>query len=223
VIIVTFSIRRTITIRLEPGDSRIFIKAPVGMSENEILLMVAKKQRWIKKRLSDIKDRETHRRNFTDGSTHLLLGEPFTLKVEEGKNNISFENEILTITTPKTDPTNVEKQLYKWYAQQTKELFPKILAPLMRAFMSRHDIIPTKIEYKRVKSYWGQCVGKSYIRLNIELVRARQSTIEMIFLHELCHLVQPNHSKRFYALLDSHCPKWKDEIAYLKNNVALKY
>lgn len=221
-LVVSFSQRRSISLRLEPGDHRIFIKAPIGINEDEIVRIIARKQRWIKKRIEDLATIQSNRREFTDGSTHLFLGEPITLKIAEGKSDTSFENGILTITARKTDPENIEKLLYKWYSKQAHEIFPTIAASLTTDFLIRYKVIPSKFEYKRVKSYWGQCVGQKYIRINTELIRARPASIRMIFAHELCHLVQPNHSKRFYALLDQHHPQWQDEVKYLKENISLK-
>lgn len=220
---VTFAKRRSITLRLEPGKETIFIKAPIGISEDHILQLIAQKQRWIKKRFSDLEQIKTTKREFTDGSKHLLLGETFVLKVVEGKSNISFENGILTITTKKNDPKNIEKLLYSWYAKQAQEVFPKIAAPLITDFIIKHKVMARRFEYKRVKSYWGQCVGQKYIRINIELIRARIPSIKMIFAHELCHLVHPNHSKRFYTLLENYHPLYQDEVKYLKDNISLKY
>lgn len=221
-LVVTFSQRRSISLRLEPGDSRIFIKAPIGIREEELLRIVAKKQRWIKKRIEDLAAHQAHQREFTDGSTHLFLGEPVTLKIMEGKNATSFENGILTITARKTEPKNIERLLYAWYSKQAHEIFPKIAASLTADFVRNHKVMPSHFEYKRVKSYWGQCVGQRYIRINTELVRARPTSIRMIFAHELCHLVQPNHSARFYALLEKYHPQYQDEVKYLKENIQLK-
>lgn len=221
-LVVTFSQRRSISLRLEPGDCRIFIKAPIGIREEELLLIVARKQRWIKKRIEDLTTVQAHKREFTDESTHLFLGEPIILKVVEGKSNTSFEEGILTLTTKKTDPKSIEKLLYTWYAQQAHEIFPKIAASLTADFVRNHKVMPSHFEYKRVKSYWGQCVGQRYIRINTELVRARPASIQMIFAHELCHLVQPNHSKRFYGLLEKYYPDWKTEVDYLKEHISLK-
>lgn len=221
-LVVTFSQRRSISLRLEPGDSRIFIKAPIGIREEELLRIVAKKQQWIKKRIEDLAAHQAHQREFTDGSTHLFLGEQITLKVTEGKSTTSFENGVLTITARKTDPKNIERLLYAWYSKQAHEIFPQIAASLTADFVRNHKVMPSHFEYKRVKSYWGQCVGQRYIRINTELVRARPTSIRMIFAHELCHLVQPNHSGRFYALLEKYHPQYQDEVKYLKENIHLR-
>lgn len=222
-LVVTFSRRRTIALRLEYGDSRVYIKAPIGISEERILLIVSQKQRWIGKRMRELAERETQKREFTDGSEHLFLGNPITLKINAGKNGYVFENDVLTISARNTEPKQIERLLYKWYAEQAQALFPKIAAPLTAEFAVNHKAIPSHFEYKRVKSYWGQCVGQRFIRINTELVRARESSIRMIFAHELCHLVHPNHSKRFYGLLEKYCPDWKAEVKYLKENIRLKY
>ena len=220
---ISYSRRRTLSIKLKPDDPHLYVNAPVGMRDSDILSFVGRKSGWINKKLQELKGSSVKTRVFTDGSTHYYLGSPFLLSVREGKTGVTFDGKAMVITSKNTDEANVRKLMYKWYASRAHEAFPKILPPVMTRFALQRNAMPSKIEYKLVKSYWGQCTSKDLIRLNIELIRAPKECIEMIFTHELCHLIHKNHSKKFYDLLTEEYPNWKRELRYLKENVSCRY
>jgi predicted metal-dependent hydrolase len=62
---------------------------------------------------------------------------------------------------------------------------------------------------------WGSCSPAGSINLNPALIRAPRHCIDYVLLHEICHLKEHNHSKRFYALLEMHSPQWVDTKAEL--------
>lgn len=68
-----------------------------------------------------------------------------------------------------------------------------------------------KLYLRRMKRRWGSCSkAKKEITLNEYLVVLPQNIIDYVVMHELCHLIQPNHSKAFYDLLTDLMPDWKD-------------
>ena len=67
-----------------------------------------------------------------------------------------------------------------------------------------------QLRLREMKSRWGSClVYKQTITLNTNLLTCSRRCIEYVVLHELCHFVHPNHSPRFYELLSSFLPDWK--------------
>ena len=220
---INYSHRKTLSIKLKPNDPVLYVSAPVGMRDSDIICFVGRKTGWINKKLLELQKPSVQARTFTDGSTHYYLGSPFTLRVQEGRNNVSFDGTEIRVTSKNTGEEAVKKLLYKWYAQRAEEIFPQILSPVMTRFGKNRKAMPSRIEYKLIKSYWGQCSSKGLIRMNIELIRAPKECREMIFTHELCHLVHRNHSKRFYDLLTDEYPNWKRELRYLKENVSCRY
>lgn len=62
-----------------------------------------------------------------------------------------------------------------------------------------------------MKTKWGSCNHRTKnIRLNTELVKKPKDLLEYVIVHELVHLLEPNHSDRFMAILDMHYPTWRE-------------
>jgi len=64
---------------------------------------------------------------------------------------------------------------------------------------------------------WGSCTKAGKIILNVELIKAPKGSIEYVIIHELCHLVQHNHTKAFFDLQNIMMPdwkKWKERLEY---------
>jgi predicted metal-dependent hydrolase len=67
-----------------------------------------------------------------------------------------------------------------------------------------------------MKTKWGSCNHRAgHIRLNTELVKKPKDLLEYVIVHEMAHLLEPNHSERFVAILDKHYPTWREARAEL--------
>jgi len=67
-----------------------------------------------------------------------------------------------------------------------------------------------------MKTRWGSCnTRRRHIRLNTDLVRKPQDLLEYVVVHELVHLIEPSHNKRFVGLMDQHYPAWREATAEL--------
>lgn len=74
------------------------------------------------------------------------------------------------------------------------------------------------LRVREMKTRWGTClVNKGIITLNKRLLAYPKECIEYVALHEYCHFIHPNHSKKFYELVASFMPDWKERKALLKN------
>lgn len=207
---VHFSNRRTLTLAIQKQGKSVIIKAPNNMSISTIEAFVNNKKGWLNnslKKLETMRSKRTER-IYKHGATHLVLGVPYTLCFSLSKiESVSVEGNRLEVCGSSED--RCEFLLRQWYAKEASEVFTSLARPLTSSFGTRHGKFPSRLEIKYVKTYWGVCTSRGTIRLNIELMRAPTSCIEYIIVHELCHLVHPNHSKRFYDLLSSELPDWR--------------
>ncbi|RKY52561.1 MAG: hypothetical protein DRP93_07940 [Candidatus Neomarinimicrobiota bacterium] len=67
------------------------------------------------------------------------------------------------------------------------------------------------------KRRWGSCSAKGVITLNTELIKKAPALIDYVIVHEICHLKVPAHNKKFYALVGSIMPDWKERRSALNN------
>lgn len=76
---------------------------------------------------------------------------------------------------------------------------------------------PKKISVKEMKSRWGSCSTQGNISFNINLSKAPKFVIDYVVIHELLHLKEMNHSKRFWNLVSINYPDYEQAITWLKN------
>jgi hypothetical protein len=95
--------------------------------------------------------------------------------------------------------------LDRWYREQLKAL----VTPMFAAWQARLGVQASNLGIKRMKTKWGSCTPASCrVWLNSELAKKPIECIEYIVVHELLHLVEPNHGERFVALMNRHLPRW---------------
>ncbi len=204
--------RKTVAISINRTKTKVSVLAPYGFDMCFVDKIIYDKSDWIFKKLSEVVLPVAM--SYENGSKHLLLGKEYNLITVIGKSaSCRVEGENIYLTAMR-QPL-VEKVLKKWYLKKANELFAEIVADDVINFSKNYGRSPRNLEYKIVKSYWGICRQDGSITLNAELVRARPEHIRYIMCHELCHLVQRNHSAKFYELLTKVCPNWEE----LKNEL----
>jgi len=82
------------------------------------------------------------------------------------------------------------------------------------------------LEYKKIfiknqRSMWGSCSGRGNLNFNWRLAAAAPEALDYVVIHELCHLREMNHSKKFWAHVAAACPDYKARRRWLRDNTAL--
>ncbi len=78
------------------------------------------------------------------------------------------------------------------------------------------------IKVKKMKSRWGSCSSKRNLNFNRRIIELPDRLIDYIVVHELCHLQEMNHSRKFWALVSQTMPNFRDlrrELRHLTNNL----
>ena len=75
---------------------------------------------------------------------------------------------------------------------------------------------PRRIVFRRTSSQWGSLAPDGTMSLDLALVLARPSAFEYVLVHELCHLLHANHSRRFWREVELRFPDWRDERDYFR-------
>lgn len=73
---------------------------------------------------------------------------------------------------------------------------------------------PLRVQLKVMSSQWGSLSPDDAVALDLALVLARPSAFEYVLVHELCHLIRPDHSRAFWREVEARFPRWRDERDY---------
>lgn len=149
-----------------------------------------------------------------DGEQIPLVGGLRALRIRQGANRVLFdESEIVLEARRATDVAALLTRGLRDYAHQLFEqrlarFAPGVGRPVPRLTLSTAD------------TRWGSCSAKGGIRLNWRLVHLPLGLIDYVAAHELAHLIEMNHSPRFWAVVERMYPEYRVARAQLKSCAA---
>lgn len=105
------------------------------------------------------------------------------------------------------------------YADEVK----KALQSLLPSCQNEVGVRSAGISIRYMRTRWGSCTTSTRrIRLSSALASYSPRCLRAVLVHELCHIIQPNHSPAFWALMDQHCPSWRECRAELRDRGPLE-
>lgn len=152
-----------------------------------------------------------------------VYGKVRQVQVVKSSNGISLDNESVTVFCK---DENDLKSIKKVYTEKIKENFKNVVLKFCErtyaTFCDRIEKLPT-IKFREMTSRWGSCKKSDcVITIAYGLAIAPSECIEYVIAHEFAHLISPDHSPRFYAVLDSVMPDHRSRRKNLKKYKLLK-
>lgn len=187
------------------------VSAPTKWKDEDIKKLICNNLSKIRKMRDRILDEERkNRRKYISGEFHYLWGKPYELQVKEGGGKCKIEkmptNILFTVPEGITRKER-EKVFVEWYRQELK----KVLYTMALQCEKRTGIHANEFRIKNMKTKWGTCnINKQRIWINLQLAKKPMDCLEYVIIHELTHLLEKNHTKRFYKLLEEFYPTWKE-------------
>nr|WP_315167476.1 SprT family zinc-dependent metalloprotease [uncultured Flavobacterium sp.] len=211
---ITFSIanrkRKSIAVEVHPNTS-VQIKAPLDCHIEDIKRVVIKRSKWIitQQKFFEQFLPETPKREYVAGETHCYLGRKYILKIIiSDENKVKLQGVFLVVYSQKNEEAQIKHLLTEWYYKRATKVFEKVYEEAFQKFV-QYNIQKPEIQIKRMKKRWGSYTSSGNILINPELIKAATVCIEYVIIHELCHLIERNHSKKFYNLLEKINPDWQ--------------
>jgi len=196
---------------------------PAG-AEIDIEEFIRKNSNWILKHHSRIEQakEETPQRVYKSGELFPFLGEQRRLDIENkprGKlTTILLDNDAIHVRVgtdgKSNDPAFIRAALESWYRAQAKAYIGLRVAELAKQFGFEYERVTIKGQSTR----WGSCSTKSNLNFNWRLMMTPPAAIDYVIIHELCHLREMNHSKKFWKLVARYCPDYKTWVKWFKLN-----
>lgn len=200
--------RKTLGISVNPEGS-VQVKAPLNATMEQIEQKLRKRAGWIirQQRFFRSFGEASPKRRYVSGESHLYLGRQYILRVTEGKRNeVRYRGHCFEVECTSRD--RVKSLMNEWYHVRAKLKFSEIAEPILQKFES-YQVSPKGLYIQQMQHRWGSCTRTGKIILNRELIKTPRPCIEYVIVHEMCHLVHPNHTKEFYYLLEKFMPDWE--------------
>lgn len=102
--------------------------------------------------------------------------------------------------------------------EQLADLALKVIPEKVRVYAGIMNVSYGRITIRNQKTRWGSCSGKGNLNFNCLLMLAPERVIDYVVVHELCHLIEMNHSKAFWQQVERVMPDYKDQRQWLKDH-----
>lgn len=207
--------RKTISLLIK-GDGTVVVHAPFRTPEWEVEKFVAEKRSWIWRKQSERKiSSNTTEKEFQPGEGFFYLGESYPLAIQDHNNGghpltLSFGKFVLD----KDHLEEARRLFIQWYKQEAKDK----LAGRINYYCNRLKLYPKGFRITSAKCRWGSCSGDNRLSITWRIMMAPLSVIDYVLIHELVHIREKNHSKRFWSYLETIVPDYKKHRLWLREH-----
>lgn len=210
----TRSQRRSIGLQI--GQHGLRISAPLHTPLAHIDSVLQQKADWITKKLAQWQDKKSLALDWSLETAYPLLGELWRITLKPSGEIAmarSFNHESPQPLAIELTPRQIETFVMSWYQQQA-----------IACFQQRIEIYALKLEVptppfrlSQAKTRWGSCNSHGVISLNWRLIQLPLHLIDYVVAHELAHLIEMNHSKAFWGVVEKVFAGYREARKLLKN------
>ena len=217
---ISYSVRRSskrtkITITVE-RDRRVVVQAPNRASDEAIARIVEAKRYWIYEKTGHgqkYSDRpHPPGKELVNGESALYLGRRYRIEiVDDATECIRFDQRFLV---PASCASHEKGAMREWYiARARKRILPRVAkqAQDLGVSFGRARIVDSRYR-------WGSCTVRDNINLNWRLIMAPIFVIDYVIVHELAHLMEPNHTPRFWNIVKTQVPTMDRARSWLREH-----
>lgn len=204
--------RRTVGLRVtEQAD--LVIHAPRWVTVSAIKKIVQEKQRWIERTRDRILQRNAaSARHFAEGSLFPFQGHDYPLRISaERAGQVTFDDGFIVSGGSEKE---IRAALIGWYRSQADQIIPERAAALSAMF----KILAASFKVSAAKSRWGSCSSRNTIRINWRLILTPPEVLDYVICHELAHVREKNHSKKFWNEVAVMMPDFEQRRQWLRMN-----
>ncbi len=182
-------------------DGVVLVKAPLSMKDETINKFVEEKQAWIKSKLMLVNSTKDKYDDIIHYQKFMLYGNRYSLVMADVK-KIETNDSFQILLPKKTEPEKILKTMKSWY----KKVAKKILADRLAFIENRIRLKSKAMKISDSKGKWGSCNSLGSVCFNWRVIMLPPRVIDYVIVHELCHLVEMNHSKKFWTLVEKFLP-----------------
>ena len=208
--------QRARQLRLEiHSGSRLLVILPHNLPAQKAYDLIVEKENWILKHIK--KQQSPPQKKLSAGDSVLYRGKSIkirALSVSEKTATIRLRESFFEIHLPQDGNLPLNEVLASWFRWQAKNQIVKET----RRLAKKLGVIIGRISIRDQKTRWGSCSSKKNLNFNWRLLMAPPAVLQYVIIHELTHLEQMNHSKKFWSLVAKRCPDYKTHQKWLKEH-----
>lgn len=192
------------------------IRAPKWTPLYEIDAAIAERQAWIAKALARQSARREQLAAYRDGGHILFRGIKLKVEVRQGlfeSIDLTEKHCIATTLDGAFDAAALDHEF--------KRVAMRELTEIALDMAARADLPLKSVTLSSARTMWGSCTSKGRVRLNFRLLQLAPELMRHVVAHELAHLVEFNHSKRFWAIVERLDPNTKAHKRAIKGYAVL--
>lgn len=210
---VKYSKRKTLNITVE-RDRKIIVRAPEQLPLDKIDSIVRSKKYWIKEKLNHAQKYPVllETKEFISGETLMYLGKSYQLLVvDENIEGVEFDRRF---RIAKTNQYKANDLFKSWYLKKALEK----IEPLAKEYARSLGVTYNECKTSEMKYRWGSCTPANNIIFNWRIIKAPMYVVSYLVAHELVHLIESNHTPRFWNILSIQVPNYQRAKDWLKKN-----
>ena len=202
--------RKTAALHVKNGEA--IIRTPYGYPKENIEQFVLQKEKWLTNVLAKQNSQIESKNNFevNYGSIIMVRGKPYTIVESFAKDQLFNGNELWMPTG--LTPEEIKAKCIRLY----KQILKVVLNERVAFYANFMGVYPTAVKISNAKTRWGSCSSRKRLNFSWRLMMAEDSVIDYVIIHELSHIIVPNHSSDFWRAVGIAMPHYKTERAKLK-------
>ncbi len=206
--------RKTLSIFIE-RDGTVSARVPENLTDEEVQVILKAKEYHIHKNLAEwtqLNERSVLR-EYVNGQSFLYLGRNYRLKlVDDEIEGLQFSRGRFLLG--KNEVKNAKEHFISFYKQKLKEKLPKII----RQYQAQLNVQPNDIKIMELQNRWASCTKKGNVNFHWKCAMAPMDVLQYVVVHELAHLIHPNHTTAFWNEVDKILPRYEEQVNWLKQN-----
>jgi predicted metal-dependent hydrolase len=183
---------------------------PRRAAEREAAAAIRELRPWIERRVAEL-DR-ARASVLARGDTVPYLGQPLTLVAQPGRTRAHRRGDLLLVPDGAEQVPAIER-FYRRAARGE-------IAARLDAACARAGVSYSSLTIRGQRTRWASCSSSGSMSFNWRLLLAPEPVLDYVVWHEVCHLRVHDHSRRFWALVESHCPGYREQVRWLRRNGA---
>ena len=203
--------RTSLSMHVDPMGELI-VKAPLNMPDRKIFDFIKQKGDWIRERQAAVAKNTHINRNVASYNTFFFLGIELVPVINAHAKHITRHDGALLIPS-KFPQDKILKKIEKYLKDHAKAIIEERIIYFSKAL---------KLEYAGIainnnKTRWGSCTKSRILALNWRAVMLKPDLLDYIVVHEFCHLLEFNHTRNFWAIVQTILPNWRKLRLELKH------